>query len=128
MRRSVRCGLERPVRLWGGVEFVYSSSSAAQPDVDLIGHLGGNFGIELISGGTFSSELSLPGQAPEITTGTFRVSGDRLTLSPNGLPEQEFRFTFDRIFLTLRDASAAYDFDGDGTAEPATLTILLDRS
>lgn len=54
--------------------------------------------------------------------GTFSAEGTTLTLA--GIP-YEASVNGDR--LTLVNTNAQFDFDGDGSIEPATLSITLNR-
>lgn len=117
---------EELLGVWGAVEYVYSSQADTTAKVDLLTELGATYSLQLISGGSYETVLHLPeGTARE--TGTFDVRGDRLTLTPDGGAPTSYRFTFDQVFLRLTDPDAVYDVDGDGTAEPATLRLRLDR-
>ncbi len=53
------------------------------------------------------------------------LSSDGQTLTITG---DVFVATRDGNDLTLVDATSAYDFDGDGSDDPATLTIVLRRN
>ena len=110
--------------LWGGVEYEYTRDADPGTTVDIVNDLGGTYSITLISGGTYSWQLLVSG-TNTTGTGTFEVSGNRLTLTPTGGSPTTYTFTFDEIFLTLRNEEASYDF-GSGE-EPASLRILLDR-
>lgn len=109
---------------WGGVEYEYTSDADPDVTVDLINDLQGTYGITLIYDGTYEWQLTVSG-VTETGSGTFEVSGNRLTLTPDAGSPVVYTFTFDRIFLTLFNDQASYDF-GAGD-EPASLHIRLDR-
>ncbi len=110
--------------LWAGVEYEYVSDSDPGTTEDLIADLGGTFSLTLNSAGTYLWQLSAPG-ATDSGSGTYRIQGDQLTLTPSAGSPTTYRFTFDEVFLTLYDNDASYDF-GAGSV-PANLRILLDR-
>jgi hypothetical protein len=115
---------EELLGIWGGVEYEYTSDADPAVTEDLINELGATYSVTLIHGGTYEWQLSLPGST-QTGSGTFDVSGNRLTLTPDVGSPVSYSFTFDQIFLTLFNDEESYDF-GAGE-EPASLRILLDR-
>lgn len=118
---------EELIGLWGAVEMVFTSEADPGQSVDAVGTEGYTYSLQLISGGTYESQLSTPAGEVRADGGTYQVFGDRLTLSSSAGPERSFEVHFNRSLLRLREASSEWDFDGDGTPELATLEMVLDR-
>lgn len=115
---------EELLGIWGAVEYEYTSDSDPEVTEDLINDLGATYSITLKYGGTYDWRLSVPGST-ETGSGSFDVSGNRLTLTPDAGGPVVYTFTFDQIFLTLFNDDESYDF-GAGE-EQASLRIQLDR-
>lgn len=113
--------------LWAAVEMVYTSQADASVEADLVGAEGATYTIELRSDGTFASLLSLLSHGSVEESGSYEVRGGRLILDPASSERRTLELDFNRSLLTAREADTSWDFDADGTAEPATLHLLLDR-
>jgi hypothetical protein len=113
--------------LWGAVSMVYTSHADPGVEVDVVNEEGATYSIQLYSDGTYQSQLSGPGVPTAVETGAFEVRSSQLLLSPSGGGERTFDLAFNNVLLTLVEADASWDFDGDGTAEPASLEMVLDR-
>ena len=112
--------------LWGAVAMVYTSAANPAVASDLLEE-GATYSIELVSDGTYGSQLSRPSVPAISESGTYDVRGGRLILSPTGGGERTLSLEFNRSLLTAREASTEWDFDGDGVPEPASLEMVLDR-
>ena len=67
-----------------------------------------------------------PGGQPQDLAGTWRIQGSKLLLAPTGYGyEWSFSARVHEESMTLRGASAEYDFDSDGTPEPATWNMAM---
>ena len=89
--------------------------------------LGASVQVTLESNGDYSLALTLPGSDPEVEQGTATVDGNKITMIPDGAPEDAiiFTYTLNGDFLTLVSDDVTFDF---GTGEvPATLTITMKR-
>ena len=113
--------------LWGAVAMVYTSQADGAVESDLLTSEGATYSIELVSDGTYSSQLTRPSFPVLSESGTFEVRSGRLVLSPSGGADRTLALEFNRSLLTAREADTEWDFDQDGTPEPAWLEIVLDR-
>ena len=77
----------------------------------------------------YALTLVEPDAAPQVETGTISVSGNKVTLTPDGAPEEAVTFTFSISGDTATLVSDAGEFTFDfGTGEvPAILTLILKR-
>jgi hypothetical protein len=89
---------------------------------------GGSFVVTLGSDGSFSAMRTLPGETAESWSGVYSVTPPQLTFSDfgDGQPEP-FLATRDEDRMTLVTGNAEFDFDDDGTPDPAQLSIFLQR-
>lgn len=113
--------------LWGAVSMVYTSQADPSLEVDLVGTEGATFSIQLYSDGSYQSQLSGPGVPTEVETGEFAVQNQQLLLSPSGGAQRTLDLSFNHALLTLTEPDTSWDFDDDGTAEAASLEMVLDR-
>ena len=107
------------------VEFVDLSNPLFR--VDMVA-LGGSLVLTVEANGDYTATVEFPGEQPETETGTVTLSGNVVELNVDGVPESvEFDITLVGNTLTMVTESEEFDFDGDGTDEPARLTIVLVR-
>ena len=89
--------------------------------------LGASVQVTLESSGDYSLTLTEPGGEPEVEEGTATVDGNKITMIPDGAPEDAITFTYtlNGDFLTLVSDDVTFDF---GTGDvPATLTLTMKR-
>jgi hypothetical protein len=89
--------------------------------------LGASLQVTLESSGDYSHTLTEPGGEPEVEEGTATVDGNKITMIPDGAPEDAITFTYtlNEPFLTLVSDDETFDF---GTGDvPATLTLTMKR-
>ena len=106
------------------VEYVQSGASTV---VDLIAD---SATATLVIGADNSFEYTLTpkGAAPEVTTGTWTLSGDVWKATPAGMGwSWEWNVALAAGTLSLTGANAEYDFDHDGTPEAATWNMAFTR-
>lgn len=115
------------VGLWGAVSMVYTSQADSTVRADLVGSDGATYSIELFSSGSYESQLSGPSVPTETDTGTYELHDRRLLLAPDTGGQRSLDLQFNRSMLTVHEAQTAWDFDGDGAAEPARLDMVLYR-
>lgn len=113
--------------LWGAVAMVYTSQANPAIESDLLRSEGATYSIELVSDGTYTSQLTRPSLPTSTESGSYEVRDGRLILSPIGGGDRTLSLEFNRSLLTAREADTAWDFDQDGTTEPASLEMVLDR-
>lgn len=113
------------VGTWAATEAEVVSVADPQTSEELIGQ-GGTLTVELNANGTFTMDVTFPGEAPQNITGTWSATQDILTLNWTGLPiTWEFDFTLVADVLTVTGADTEWDF-GSGD-EAATLNAVLAR-
>ncbi len=89
--------------------------------------LGASVQVTLESNGDYTLAITEPGGTPEVEQGTATVEGNKITMIPDGAPEDAiiFTYTLNGDFLTLVSDDVTFNF---GTGEvPATLTITMKR-
>jgi hypothetical protein len=103
------------------LEFSAIGGSAA---VDLIGDQGATGTVEIESDGAFTLSVTVLGFT-ETETGTITVTGNEITLASQGDAAQgTISRNGDTVTIDF-DAGVEFDFDDDGTDEPATLRIVM---
>jgi hypothetical protein len=99
----------------------------APTSLDLI-ESGASFTINIQPSGQYTAILFFLGQN-QTELGQVEVSGERITISPNvpgGQPATTGTFTFQGELLVV-DGATEFDFDLDGTADPAQVHMELQR-
>lgn len=91
--------------------------------------LGASVQVTLKSDGDYNLVLTEPGGTPEVEEGTATVDGNKITMIPDGAPEDAITFTYtlNEPFLTLVSDDVAFDFTNTGNDVPATLTLTMKR-
>jgi hypothetical protein len=110
---------------WEMTKSEYVSATEPPVTVDLIA-AGGSGSLELNADASYDATIVPPGGASEHSTGTWSFTESTLSLRESG---SAVTWTFDRVIegdmMVLAGADAGYDFDGDGTPEPATWNVTL---
>lgn len=118
--------LERFVGTWDATVFTVTADDPPNTEVDILDS--GSFNVTIEPSGTYTARLEVFGFAqPEI--GQLSVSGSTLTLTPTQPPGDPTPSTFEfrsEDYLVL-DGPTEFDFNLDGTAEPAQAHIELER-
>lgn len=112
---------------WEATELTLTNVAAPGQSVDLI-QQGAGFSLNVQPSGQYTAILVFGGQ-DQTEIGQAEVSGNRLTLIPNvpaGQPTTTGTYTLQGDVLTL-DGSTEFDFNLDGTPEPATVHLVLAR-
>ena len=107
---------------WNANEFRYTSPADPTQTVDIISSQGASFTVTVASDSTVSTVMDDGQGGSSSDSGTFDATASVLTLGSTA-------FTADRAGdrLTLVDTASSYDFDSNGSDDPATLTISLIR-
>jgi hypothetical protein len=103
------------------------SHTLAPISLDLI-ESGASFTINIQPSGQYTAILFFAGQN-QTELGQVEVDGDRITISPNvpgGQPATTGTFAFEGELLVV-DGATEFDFDLDGTADPAQVHMELER-
>ncbi len=111
---------------WIATKFEFKSKADGNLKVDIISK-GGTFTLTISADNQVILVAMFPGQAPETDMGTISVEGDSLFLD---LEDDDIKaaYTLFGNTLQLSVGDAEYDFNEDGTDEPATVEILLNRA
>jgi len=78
---------------------------------------------------TFTATTTLPGNPPEVSSGTYATTASSLTITTtSSSPPETLSFTLSLSgnTLTLTGGSTTFDFSGTGD-EPATINLTLSR-
>lgn len=117
--------LQPLVGKWRAKTLLLTNSANPGVSIDLV-EAGATFTISILSTGQYSATLAAFGQT-NTEIGTVEVSGNQVTIMPTSPagPALVARFSFQGRTLVL-DGTSEYDFNQDGTPEPAQAHIELD--
>lgn len=105
-----------------------SFENPANDEVVDMGALGYAMSLAVEEGGRYALTIRLLGQVLEVETGVFAIEGDVLIADPDeGGEEVLFSFSLEGDTLEIMNPADDYDFDGDGTEDPAISRITLVR-
>ena len=117
------------VDTWAATAIQLVSVANPGTSVELIA-LGANGRLVLQANGDFGLSIGIPGEPTEFGNGTWSSTTDVLTLN-FGMGDIAGTWQFDVQLsgntLQLTGADAEYDFDDNGTEDPATLNLTLVR-
>ena len=115
---------------WTGGTYAFFNKADLTEVVELIAQ-GASLTVTFTSGGDFTWDFrDVDGQV-EARSGTFRVDDEVriITFSESGQGSPDpFLAIREEDIMTLRTGNREFDFDEDGTAEPAELRIFLTRN
>jgi hypothetical protein len=106
---------------WEASEIVFTNSANPSETVDLI-DIGASLTVTVSASGTVSTVFDNGEGGTDSDSGTLGVDGTTLTIGGD-----TFEAERSGDVLTLTDATSEFDFDEDGTDEPATLVVVLVR-
>jgi hypothetical protein len=106
---------------------VFTVTSVADPDIvaDLMEH--GSFTINVQPSGTYTATLWFGGVQVGVEIGTLSVSGNFITLKPNGGDTATSEYTFLEDDYLRLEGPTEFDFNLDEELEPAEALIELQR-
>ncbi len=119
-----------PVELagtWNAIEYRFTNPANTAQTVELIA-LGGSLSILIRADSSYTATIQEPGDVPETRRGTVEIRGDTLTISESGQGSPTpymARRSGDTLTMTTSDED--FDFDQDGTDDPADVRIVLVR-
>ena len=113
---------------WNAVKDEFTNKANTSQKVDQISEGLAGLTLRIQSNGSFELAVSLFGTPFISLNGTARVQGNKLIMNYEGLGEIEYEYTLENDRLTTIYNDATYDFDGDGTEEPATEVTVYDKS
>ena len=113
------------VGTWNATSFVFTNKANSSETFDLLAD-GGSFSITFTATRGFSGSSTFEG-ATDTFSGTYIVQGTNLITSETGESDETVAFTLsgNTLTLTLDDE---FDFNDDDVDEPATLSIVLQRT
>lgn len=114
--------VEDLVGSWEAALYRYTDNATATQQVDLIATQGASFTMTVAASGTVSTLFDDGQGGTSSDSGTLSADGTTLTIAGDAYEAQR-----SGDVLTLTDATSAYDFDDNGSDEPATLVIRLER-
>ena len=113
---------------WVATVWELTNPAVADQSVDMLA-AGGSWTIMFNSDSTFTSTILDPGETiPDVDTGTYEVVGSVLTIAESGSGSPTpFQAVRDGNTLTLTSSDGDYDWDDNGTDDPANERIVLSR-
>lgn len=114
---------------WDATEFVVTSVADDSVTFDLIAATG-VFSLNVQPSGAYTATLFIPDEMAQaaVENGTLTVIGDAVRLSPNQGAGATSAYEFTGPDLLILDGPTEFDFNFDGTFDPATLHVALERS
>ena len=110
---------------WNVTKSEYVGVGDPPASIDVIA-AGGSGTIALNADASYDATIVPPGGASERSSGTWSFTESSLTMRESG---SSVTWVFDRVMegdtMVLSGADAEFDFDGDGTPEPATWNVTL---
>ena len=108
------------------MEFVLKSNPAVR--VDAVNEFAATVTVVFDDDDSFTILLQVPGEPDELITGTWSMSGNTITLNPDGEPfDWQFSISLSGDTLTLEGGDVAFDVDDDGDEDECDLTLVLER-
>lgn len=111
---------------WRATKAEYVSAADSSVTYEVVAK-GGTATLVLTSN-AFTLTIAKAGAAPQVTNGSYTSTINLMTLTPAGV---SFTWVFEMSLsgdnLTLNGANVEFDFNGDGTNEPAKLNLALVR-
>ena len=107
---------------WDATAYVYTNKANTSQQVDIVAVNGATMTLTVQASGTTASTFNDGQGNSSSNSGQFTAEGQALTLA--GITYQA---SLDGDRLTLINGNAEYDFDANGSKDPATATIALTR-
>jgi hypothetical protein len=114
---------------WVATKVEYTSVANPATKVEVIA-LGASLTVQFNTNGSYTSTLTMPGETPEATAGTWSASAEVFTLTwfeAGFTHEMQFDWTMSGATLTMVGADSDFDFAGDDELVPAKLNVTLVR-
>ena len=107
------------------VEFTNQANTAEK--IDLVAE-GATLVLTILANGDYTLTIDEPMEAQAVEHGTLAISGNTLTLSETGQGSaDDFTLNLSGNTLTLTTDDDAFDFDDDGTDEPASVRLVFQK-
>jgi len=114
------------VGTWTAEAFRVTSANDASDFFDLAA--GGSFTLIVEPSGHYTGILQLEGSPPVVEYGRMEVESQTVILTPDDGPVATSTFVFDGPDRVTLDGATEFDFDLDGTPDPAQAHIELVRT
>ena len=115
---------------WNATQAIFGTTSGAAISVDVVAQ-GGTVVLQISSNGNFQVTVTENGAAPETSSGRMGFDEDLLVISFDDSPDdyEFFGSTFNDPILTISGGNGLveFDFDNDGSDEPADIDFILER-
>lgn len=115
------------VGTWHAAQYIMTDKSNPLNQVDLI-----SFGLQVTliiqNSGHYQSNMIIPGDTTYVDTGMLSLSGTQLTVDSDSEAPTTMTCEMSGNHMTLTDPNSEFDFNDDGTDEPATATVVLIKS
>jgi hypothetical protein len=112
---------------WEATEFSVTSVQDSTVSFDVTD--GGAFTINVQPSGLYTAIIEFPQlPAPVVEIGQLSVIGNSITLRPQGGAAATSSYTFDGADRLTLIGPTEFDFNDDGTPDPATARIELERA
>ncbi|MEP7325863.1 MAG: lipocalin family protein [Gemmatimonadota bacterium] len=121
-----KVGLMDLVGDYTATKLVFVSVANPSDQFDAI-QAGITFDLNIASGGDYSITVHSPGDPDDVTTGTVILNGDKITLDSSDPISGTFTLNGNKLTIHIT-TGAEYDFDGDGTDDPATVDVIFQRT
>ena len=108
-------------------KFEFISVASPSTTFDMVADGGGSFDLTIAANGDYTMTIHFPGFPDEVDTGTITIDGNQITL--HGIDPVTGTFTLSGSTLTVNASSGAeFDFDNDGTDDPAGVQLVFQRN
>jgi hypothetical protein len=112
---------------WVASEYRFTNPANTAQTVDLVA-VGGSLSLMIMADGNYTVTIQEPGNVPETRSGTVEVRGDTLTISESGQGSPtDYLAQRSGDTLTMTTSDEEFDFDQDGTDEPADVRAVYVR-
>jgi hypothetical protein len=112
---------------WQVTRWEYTNSANSSESVDLVTLAGSSATLDLEDTGDYTISGTLAGVAVTLT-GTWTISGSNMQILEDGTVDtQTTPFSLSGDTLTLSGLEGDWDFDDDGTDDPASLIVVFTR-
>ncbi len=112
---------------WNALTYGFINKADLDDTVELIS-MGASLTVTFTSEGNFTWDFRDVDGAVEARSGTFTVDGAIITLLETGQDPDPFLAVREDDSMTLRTGNREFDFDEDGTDDPAELHTFLVRN
>ena len=112
---------------WDATSFLFISDADPAVTFELI-TAGGTFQLVIAADGSYTGSFAM-GSEVEAFSGTIAISGNNIIITDALDPDDSgtMAFTLDGNTLTMTDLDEQHDFDDNGTEDPASSVMVLEK-